>query len=155
MEKTEKGPKIYLGVEEKKKLELGNGQFIEYKKLNAGDKDRYQDKVKTRAYMNRKDQDEMAFDITANDIELANICVTDFMLLEVNSSGTTEEVRFTSVNQCREILKKIDSDLMKKLVEAIRELNTWLIESRKPDEIRKEIDRLEKELKELEEKEKK
>lgn len=155
MDKTEKGPKIYLGVEEKKRLDLEDGQFIEFKRLNAGEKEDFQDKIKTRAYMSRKDQDEMSFEITSNDIELANMCVTGFMLFELNSAGEKEEITFTSRNQCREVLRKLDSTLMKKLIEAIRELNTWLIEEKKPEDIKKEINRLEKELKELEEKGKK
>lgn len=155
MEKTDKGPKIYLGVDKKERLELEGGQFIEYKMLNAGEKSRYQQKVRSRIYTKRDNQDEMAIDVFVDDVELAAMCITDFMLFEVNSAGQTEEIKLTSTNQGKEIINKLDTETLGKLIEGIRELNPFLRVTRKKEDIQKDIDRLEKELKELDEKSKK
>ena len=123
-------------------------QYIEFKKMTEGDRARYQKKTSKGVVIERATSNaRMGIDPAGDRLALIETSVTGWRLFQGN-----EEVPF-SPHRLRSFIDQADPDLVDDLEKAIRKANPWMAAEMGSEEIQKQIDELEDQLKEAKKRE--
>lgn len=143
-------PKCYFGTSDKFKFTLPDGvSWIEHKKLNEGERKRYQDSS-TMTQTGRPGGDEVTIKVrmgTERHI-LLEMAITDFYLFDENGN----QVPYNDRSK-KDYLDKLDPDIIDALEADIREHNKWLLGMATIEAVENEILRLEEQKRYLMERE--
>lgn len=129
-----------------------NRQWIEYKTLTEGDRQKFQKLIKKDIIMNRRD-DTARVDASAGEDRpaLLHVACSNWYMMRAG-----EPVPFTNDNKggtFQQWLQAANPRIVEDLEKAIRLANPWLLGDMKPEDIRREITNLEEMLKIADERE--
>lgn len=113
--------KIYFGIKKTKKFELGEGQYIEFKKLSEGERVSYEDSVNSKILMNQETKMiEIDSKLGADRSKLINAAVCGYSVLFGENAERKDGYDQTIWN---ELYQSMDSDKAEELHQAILEFN--------------------------------
>lgn len=129
----------YWGFDDKKKWFFPDGvQWIEHKRMNEGDKAKFQRKTTRDFILERQTGDaRMKVDQASERHELLKTCVTDWYIYRDG-----KPFAFTT-SMFDQWLQRADPKLVESLEKDIRKNNPWLLQDMSSADIQKEIDNLE------------
>lgn len=139
----------FVGFEETLQFFFPDGiTFIEYNKMNEGQKKRYQEKTSRDVVLKRGSGDaHMRMDPGSERWELIQTCAVNWNLRR------GEHLAPFSKPNLLDFLNLADPRLVEDLEKAIRKANPWLMDEMKSEDIQREIDNLEEMLKVAKERE--
>lgn len=132
---------VYWGQNVTERFLFPDGQtYIEYKKMLEGDRARYQRRTTRDIVLERQGDSRLKVDMANDRHELIKAAVVGWNLLSEN--GTYDEP--LNQNSLEKFLAVADPKLIDDLEKAIRKFNPWLQSDVSSEDIRKEIEELEK-----------
>ncbi len=128
---AEKAKNVYFGVQARKKVDLGDGQYIEIKKLSEAEKDQHTNYVGSLAKDFNAETGEFTIDtgkIGEVNSSVMNLCISGFSVKFDNGSDQDASIITDKEKSWSELYKSlsVDKDLVPMLMKAIYELNPWL-----------------------------
>ena len=113
---------VFFGVKKTEKffLDIAKTQFIEYKKLNEGERIEFQDKISGKVTMDNVTQKAEIESKTGSDRRsLVNLAVIAFKVLVKEE----DIVEVSDMSRWAELYEKMDGDLAQELYDRIAEFN--------------------------------
>lgn len=135
----------YFGFDERERWFLPDGkQWIEFKKLNEGDRARYLKATKSDVHLNqRSGEARIPFDQSKERKELLLASCTDWHMVRKGRGGNWEPVAFVNNGtpgcQFAQWIDKANPTILAQLEKAIRKANPWLLNELTVEQIDKEI----------------
>lgn len=139
-------PRDYFAFSQTKRFTLPDGiQWVEFRKMNEGEKKEFQDRTSTDMVVERRSGDaRMTIKQGTQRHELIKACVVGWNLFR---GDPPQPVPFTKVN-LGDFLHLADPTLIEELEKAIRKENPWLLADMSEEDIKREISNLEEMLEE-------
>lgn len=138
----------YFGFQATERFVFPDGRtFIEFKKMNEGEKKKYQDKTSKDLVLERTGNTRMSILQGTERHELIKACIVDWNLMRGG-----KPVPCNSVN-IGDFLTLANPRIIEDLEKEIRKANPWLMADMKAEDIRREIENLQEMLEEAEKRE--
>lgn len=138
----------YFGFEATERFVFPDGRtWIEFKKMNEGEKKSYQDKTSKDLVLERTGNTRMSILQGTERHELIRACIVDWNLKRGGQPVPCNKV------QIGDFLTLANPRIIEDLEKAIRKANPWLMADMKAEDIRREIENLQEMLEEAEKRE--